>query len=194
MSDLITSLQLGIPSAIVVLIFLIVSKIIDAGLEKDKNKKEIKVNSEVIECFNNLNVFLKHITEDLINKENDKCASAIKTAFKSSSYSITRFATFTIINNNVETNRKNIEDNINNIVDKEYANVYNALMPYYSKDNHLIDYMKEEWKDILKKDLRDIIFNDKLDKINKLYTIHNKVDITIDRFYSYLNNKFLNNE
>ena len=58
MSDLITSLQLGIPSAIVVLIFLIVSKIIDAGLEKDKNKKEIKVNSEVIECFNNLNFYL----------------------------------------------------------------------------------------------------------------------------------------
>lgn len=194
MSDLINSLQLGIPSAIIVLIFLIISKIIDALLEKNKYKREVKVNSEVIECFNNINTFLKHISEDLINKEGDKCSNAIKTSFKTLSYALIRFATFTIINNNVQKNRKIIEDNINTIVDKEYANVYNSLILYYSKDNHLVDYMKEEWKEKLKSDLNEIIFNAELNIDTKIYNIHNKIDITVDKFYSYINNKFLDNE
>ena len=194
MSDLVNSLQLGLPSAIIVLIFLIISKIIDALLEKNKSKREVKVNSEVIECFNNINTFLKHITEDLVNKEADKCSNAIRTSFKTLSYALIRFATFTIINNNVQKNRKIIEDNINSIVDKEYANVYNSLILYYSKDNHLVDYMKEEWKEKLKSDLNDIIFNTELNIDTKIYNIHNKIDITVDRFYSYINNKFLDNE
>lgn len=194
MSDLVNSLQLGLPSAIIVLIFLVISKIIDALLEKNKSKREVKVNSEVIECFNNINTFLKHITEDLVNKEADKCSNAIRTSFKTLSYALIRFATFTIINNNVQKNRKIIEDNINSIVDKEYANVYNSLILYYSKDNHLVDYMKEEWKEKLKSDLNDIIFNTELNIDTKIYNIHNKIDITVDRFYSYINNKFLDNE
>lgn len=194
MSDLVNSLQLGIPSAIIVLIFLIISKVIDALLEKNKSKREVKVNSEVIECFNNINTFLKHITEDLVNKEADKCSSAIRTSFKTLSYALIRFATFTIINNNVQKNRKIIEDNINTIVDKEYANVYNSLILYYSKDNHVVDYMKEEWKEKLKSDLNEIIFNNELNIDTKIYNIHNKIDITVDRFYSYINNKFLDNE
>lgn len=193
MTDLISSLQFGIPSAIIVLIFLIISKIIDSVNERHKDKTKVEVNKEMIDCFNNLNSFLQHITKDIVEKDNDKCSTTIRTAFKSMSYALIRFATFTIINNNVKANKENIEENINNVVDKEYSTLYNTLVLYYSEKNQIVDCLKEEWKDDLKKDLRNIIFNTSLDKDARLYNIHNKIDIKIDRYYTYINNKFLEN-
>lgn len=193
MTDLISSLQFGIPSAIIVLIFLIISKIIDSVNERHKDKTKVEVNKEMIDCFNNLNSFLQHITKDIVEKDNDKCSATIRTAFKSMSYALIRFATFTIINNNVKANKENIEENINNVVDKEYSTLYNTLVLYYSEKNQIVDCLKEEWKDDLKKDLRNIIFNTSLDKDARLYNIHNKIDIKIDRYYTYINNKFLEN-
>lgn len=193
MTDLVSSLQFGIPSAIIVLIFLIISKIIDSVNERHKDKTKVEVNKEMIDCFNNLNSFLQHITKDIVEKDNDKCSATIRTAFKSMSYALIRFATFTIINNNVKANQENIEENINNVVDKEYSTLYNTLVLYYSEKNQIVDCLKEEWKDDLKKDLRNIIFNTSLDKDARLYNIHNKIDIKIDRYYTYINNKFLEN-
>lgn len=193
MTDLVSSLQFGIPSAIIVLIFLIISKIIDSVNERHKDKTKVEVNKEMIDCFNNLNSFLQHITKDIVEKDNDKCSATIRTAFKSMSYALIRFATFTIINNNVKANQENIEENISNIVDKEYSALYNTLVLYYSDKNQIVDCLKEEWKDDLKKDLRNIIFNTSLDKDARLYNIHNKIDIKIDRYYTYINNKFLEN-
>lgn len=193
MTDLVSSLQFGIPSAIIVLIFLIISKIIDSVNERHKDKTKVEVNKEMIDCFNNLNSFLQHITKDIVEKDNDKCSATIRTAFKSMSYALIRFATFTIINNNVKANQENIEENINNVVDKEYSTLYNTLVLYYSDKNQIVDCLKEEWKDDLKKDLRNIIFNTSLDKDARLYNIHNKIDIKIDRYYTYINNKFLEN-
>lgn len=194
MTDLVSSLQFGIPSAVIVLIFLIISKIIDSLNERHKDKTKVEVNKEMIDCFNNLNSFLQHITKDIVEKDNDKCSATIRTAFKSMSYALIRFATFTIINNNIKTNKENIEENINNVVDKEYATLYNTLVLYYSDKNQIVDNLKEEWKDDLKKDLRNIIFNTSLDKDTRLYNVHNKIDIKIDRYYTYINNKFLENE
>lgn len=193
MGDLVSSLQFGIPSAVIVLIFLIISKIIDSVNERHKDKNKVEVNKEMIDCFNNLNSFLQHITKDIVEKDNDKCSATIRTAFKSMSYSLIRFATFTIINNNVKANQANIEENINNIVDKEYSTLYNTLVLYYSDRNQIVDSLKEEWKDDLKKDLRNLIFNTDIDKDTRLYTVHNKIDIKIDKYYSYINNKFLEN-
>lgn len=194
MTDLISSLQFGIPSAIIVLIFLVINKIIDYKQETNKDKKQIRVNKEIIDCFNNLNSFLKHITKDIVEKENDKCSSAIRTSFKSMSYALIRFATFTIINNNVQKNKKNIEDNIDAIVEQEFSNLYNSLVLYYSDTNKIVDYIQTSWKDELKYDLKNIIFNTTLDEETKFYTIHNKLDIRIGGYYSFINNKFLDNE
>lgn len=194
MTDLVSSLQFGIPSAIIVLIFLIISKIIDSVNERHKDKTKVEVNKEMIDCFNNLNLFLQHITKDIIEKDNDKCSTTIRTAFKSMSYALIRFATFTIINNNVQKNKKNIEDNIDAIVEQEFSNLYNSLVLYYSDTNKIVDYIQTSWKDELKYDLKNIIFNTTLDKETKFYTIHNKLDIRIGNYYSYINNKFLEND
>ena len=193
MVDLVTSLQYGIPSAIIVLLYLIITKVADIITERNKEKKRIEVNSEIIDCFNSLNSFLKNITKDIVEKNNDKCSSAIRTSFKSMSYALIRFATFTIINNNVHDNRKNIEDNITTIVDQEYSNVYNALILYYSDNNHIVDYMDENWKKELAMDLRTIIFDTTIDVKTKIYTIHNKLDIRIGKYYTLINNKFFEN-
>ena len=52
MVDLVTSLQYGIPSAIIVLLYLIITKVADIITERNKEKKRIEVNSEIIDCFN----------------------------------------------------------------------------------------------------------------------------------------------
>ena len=110
------------------------------------------------------------------------------------SYALIRFATFTIINNNVQKNKKNIEDNIDAIVEQEFSNLYNSLVLYYSDTNKIVDYIQTSWKDELKYDLKNIIFNTTLDEETKFYTIHNKLDIRIGGYYSFINNKFLDNE
>lgn len=194
MYDIISSLQYGLPSAIIVLIFLIINKIIDFYSEKDKGKKYAKVNKEVIDCFNNLNSFLKNITTNILEKDNDKCSFAIRSSFKAMSYSLIRFATFTIINNNVDKNRKNIEDNIHAIVEQEYSNLYNSLVLYYSDTNQIVDNLSSSWKEELEQDLKDIIFNTTLDKDSRIYSINNKIGIRIGKYQSYINNKFLENE
>ena len=194
MTDLISSLQFGIPSAIIVLIFLIVNKIIDYKQEINKDRKQITINKEIIDCFNNLNSFLKHITKDLIEKENDKCSFAIRTSFKALGYALIRFSTFTIINNNIQSNKKTIEDNINTIVEQEFSNLYNSLLLYYSETNNLVDYLQIKWKEELKTDLKDIIFDTTIDEEIKFYNINNKIGIRIGNYYSYINNKFLEND
>ena len=59
MPELINALQYGLPSALVVLTYLIINRILDS---KDKAKK-IEVSNELVQCFNELNAYLKGISK-----------------------------------------------------------------------------------------------------------------------------------
>ena len=108
MEILVESLKGGIAPAIVIAIYLIIVKIIDSK----KESKQIKLNAEVVDCFAKLNKFLNYITEDIIDKEGDKCTNAIKSSFKACANSIIKFSINTIINNNIDINKETIIDNI----------------------------------------------------------------------------------
>lgn len=194
MDILIESFQYGIVPTIIILIAFLVTKYLDNKKEREIAKKSIKVNAEILDCFNNLNEYLKRITRDIIEKEDDKCAAAIRSSFKSMAHSLSKFAIFTIISNNVKTNRDNIVDNIHNTVYAEFSTVYNELLLYNFSDHNIADYIQEEWKDQLISDLINIIFDEDKDKEQRIYNAHNKINVRVGNYISYVNKKFLEND
>ena len=191
MEELFRSFQYGIVPTFVVLIYLIVVRILDTKKAREESKRTIKVNAEILDAFNNLNIYLKRITSDIIDKENDKCNAAIRSSFKAMGQALSKFAVFTIISNNVKNNRDNIIDNINNTVFSEFATIYNELSLYKGTETDIITSIKDEWKDELFNDLKNIIFDTNLDKESKIYTIHNKLNLRINNYISFVQNKIL---
>lgn len=192
------SLEYGIVPTLIVLAYLLVTRYFDNKKELKKLEKEqeeakrtVKINAEILDAFNELNTYLKHITKDIVKIENDKCVAAIKSSFRSMNFGLTRFATFTIINNNIDVNSDTIKDNILATIEAEYITVYNELLLYRDDDKFVADYMKGEWKEQLAKDMIGIIFNRELTKEQRIYNITNKLGINIAKYSNYINNKYI---
>lgn len=192
------SLEYGIVPTLIVLAYLLVTRYFDNKKELKKLEKEqeeakrtVKINAEILDAFNELNTYLKHITKDIVKIESDKCVAAIKSSFRSMNFGLTRFATFTIINNNIDVNSDTIKDNILATIEAEYITVYNELLLYRDDDNFVADYMKIEWKEQLAKDMITIIFNKELTKEQRIYNITNKLGINIAKYSNYINNKYI---
>lgn len=192
------SLEYGIVPTLIVLAYLLVTRYFDNKKELKKLEKEeeeakrtVKINAEILDAFNELNTYLKHITKDIVKIENDKCVAAIKSSFRSMNFGLTRFATFTIINNNIDVNSETIKDNILSTIEAEYITVYNELLLYRDDDKFVADYMKSEWKEQLAKDMIGIIFNRELTKEQRIYNITNKLGINIAKYSNYINNKYI---
>ena len=192
------SLEYGIVPTLIVLAYLLVTRYFDNKKELKKLEKEqeeakrtVKINAEILDAFNELNTYLKHITKDIVKIESDKCVAAIKSSFRSMNFGLTRFATFTIINNNIDNNSETIRDNIKATIDAEYLSIYNELILYRDDDKFVCDYMKEEWKNELEKDMTSIIFSREMTKEQKIYNVHNKLGISIAKYTSYVNNKYI---
>lgn len=192
------SLEYGIVPTLIVLAYLLVTRYFDNKKELKKLEKEeeeakrtVKINAEILDAFNELNTYLKHITKDIVKIENDKCVAAIKSSFRSMNFGLTRFATFTIINNNIDVNSETIKDNILSTIEAEYITVYNELLLYRDDDKFVADYMKSQWKEQLAKDMIGIIFNKELTKEQRIYNITNKLGINIAKYSNYINNKYI---
>ena len=195
MDILLDALKEGIAPAFIVLLYLIIVRYFDhrkeihkQQAEIEEKKKSVTVNAEVLDCIKNLNTFLQKITVDILKKDDDKCDAAIRSSFKAMGQSLTKFAVFTIISNNIKRNKENIIDNIDTTVYAEFATVYNEIALYSSNNNKLIDTIKDSWKQELITDLKNIIFDENLDKENKIYTIHNKINLRINNYISFVKN------
>lgn len=187
MPELINALQYGLPSALVVLTYLIINRI----LESKERTKKIEVSNELVQCFNELNTYLKHITKDIVDTDNDKCLSAIRMSFSAMSWDLSEFANFTITRNNVDTNKSSIQENINTVVDSVYAKSYNDLSLYSNGKESIADFLNPEWKTELKKDLTSIVFDHTKNKEDRIYEATRRVSIRTKQYYNFINNKFL---
>ena len=187
MPDLINALQYGLPSALVVLTYLIINRILDS---KDKGK-HTEVNNELVQCFNELNTYLRHITKDIVDSDNDKCLSAIRMSFSSMSWDLSEFANFTITRNNIIENQTAIKENINTTVDSVYAKSYNDLSLYNNGKESIADFLNPEWKTELKNDLTSIILDHDKNKEDRIYEATRRVSIRTKQYYNFINNKFL---
>lgn len=179
---------------LVIFTYLVITKILDNKKEREANKKTIKVNAELLDTVNKLNSFLTYITKDIIEKEDDRCVSSIKTAFKGMAYAIVKFSTFTIIANNVIHNRGNIIDNIKHTVYGEFASLYNELILYSSDAKHIVDYINSDWKENIVEDITNIIFDESATKEQRIYNIHNKITIRTTDFINEVTSKYLKDD
>lgn len=176
---------------LVIFTYLVITKILDNKKDREANRKTIKVNAELLDTVNKLNSFLTYITKDIIEKEDDRCVSSIKTAFKGMAYAIVKFSTFTIIANNVIHNRGNIIDNIKHTVYGEFASLYNELILYSSDAKHIVDYINSDWKENIVEDITNIIFDESATKEQRIYNIHNKITIRTTDFINEVTSKYL---
>lgn len=199
MEILLDSFKYGLAPAILVLIYLIVTRYLDhkkeinrLKIEEEEQKKSIKVNAELIDCFNELNKYLKYVTKDVIDVDKDKTIAAIRSSFRSMNFGLSRFATFTIINNNLEENRAGIIDNIKDTVEAEYLSVYNELVLYRDNNARVSEYLDPLWKEDLIKIMIDCIFNNRLNKEQRIYNVHNRLGIDITNYSNIVYNKFVN--
>lgn len=200
MEILLDSFKYGIAPAFIILIYLIITRYFDhkkdiekLKVEQEEHKKSIKVNAELVDCFNQLNSYLKYVTIDIVEVDKDKAIAAIRSSFRSMNFGLSRFATFTIVNNNIEENRSGIIDNIKDTVEAEYLSLYNELTLYRDEDTRVSEYLDPLWKDELVKIMIDCIFNTRLTKEQRIYNIHNRLGIDIANYSNIVHNKFVNN-
>lgn len=183
------ALKQGIAPAVVVAIYLIITKIIDSR----KENAQAKLSSELVKSINTISTFIINLTKNIIDKDKEKCKNAIEDSMYSSGMRLIHFVSTTIINNHVDTNKENILANIHNIVNAEYYTVYSALSMYVINDKKVSDALNNAWISTVEKDMIDVIYNDKLSKEDKIMTFTNKLNIRFQSYITYIINNTIKN-
>ena len=195
MNEIIESaLNQGLSSVITISVFLLLYKVLD---NKKKTESEKFISSisdtldEVSKSILQVSVFISDITKNIIDKDKDKCKVAIDDAMLSSAMRLTIFVTNTIVNNHVQTNKDNILANIHNIVNAEYYTVFSTLALYKINGIKASDNMKKDWMSSVEKSIIEIVFNDKLNKEEKISSFHNKINLKFQSYITYITNNTL---
>lgn len=187
MEILAEALKDGVAPAIVVAIYLTITKIIDSK----KESEQAKLSSKLIDSITTISSFIENLTENIVNTDRDKCKKAIENSMFASAARLINFVSTTIIHNNISSNKANIKANIKNIVNAEYYNVYCTLSLYTIDNTNVSDYLKSSWLNDVEKDIVDIIFNTDLNKEDKILAFSNKINIRFQNYITYVNNKVI---
>lgn len=189
-----SALNQGLSSLITISIFLLLYKWLD---NKKKTESEKFVSSisdtldEVSKSLLQVSTFITDITKNIIDKDKDKCKTAIDDAMLASAMRLTIFVTNTVINNHVQTNKDNILANIHNIVNAEFYTVFSSLSLYKINGVKVSDNMKKDWMPSVEKSIIEIIFNDNLSKEDKISSFNNKINLKFQSYTTYITNNTL---
>lgn len=186
------ALNQGLSSLITISVFLIVYKYLDNKKKTDSEKFMQSLGntmSEIAASLVDITSFIKNITENIIDRDKDKCKMAIEDAMLASALKLTNFISSTIVNNHIEDNKENILINIHNIVTAEYYAIQASLALYEINGNRASDFMKSEWMDIIEKDMIAIIYNcNHLSKEDKILAFSNKITFKFQSYITYITN------
>ena len=163
------AIRQGIAPAIVVAIYLIITKIIDSR----KESVQIKLSSDLTKSINTISNFINVLTKNIIEKDKDKCKNAIEDSMYSSAMRLIYFVS------------------THNIVNAEYYTVYSTLSSYTINNVNVCDVMNNEWIGSIEKDIIDIIYNTKLSKEDKILSFTNKINIKFQSYITYIINHTL---
>lgn len=189
-----SALNQGLSSLITISIFLLLYKWLD---NKKKTESEKFVSSisdtldEVSESLLQVSTFITDITKNIIDKDKDKCKTAIDDAMLASAMRLTIFVTNTVINNHVQTNKDNILANIHNIVNAEFYTVFSSLSLYKINGVKVSDNMKKDWMPSVEKSIIEIVFNNNLSKEDKISSFNNKINLKFQSYITYITNNTL---
>lgn len=177
----------GIVPAIVVAVYLIITKILD----NHKEKTQIKLSEDLTKSINLISNFIVNITKNIIEKDKDKCKNAIEDAISGSEMRLIQFLSNTVVNNNIQKNKNNIMINIHNIVNSEYYVVFSTLSMYSVNDIKVSEFFKKSWIEEVKQDMITVLYDTSLSKENKIVTFSNKINIRFKSYISYIINNTL---
>ena len=189
-----SALNQGLSSLITISIFLLLYKWLD---NKKKTESEKFVSSisntldEVSKSLLQISTFITDITKNIIDKDKDKCKTAIEDSMLASAMRLTMFVTNTVINNHIHTNKDNIFANIHNIVNAEFYTVFSSLSLYKINGVKVSDNMKKDWMPSVEKSIIEIIFNDNLSKEDKISSFNNKINLKFQSYITYITNNTL---
>lgn len=182
------ALQQGIAPAIVVAIYLIITKII----ETRKESSTAKLTESLIKSITNISDYIIDINKNIIEKDKDKCKIAIEDSMYSSAMRLINFVSVTLINNHIDINKENVLSNIHNIVNTEFYNVYATLNLYKINGKRASDFLNKDWMAVIEKDITDIIYNnDCLNKEDKILSFSNKLTLKFQTYITYIINNML---
>lgn len=189
-----SALNQGLSSLITISIFLLLYKWLD-NKKKTENEKFVSFISdtldEVSKSLLQVSTFITDITKNIIDKDKDKCKTAIDDAMLASAMRLTIFVTNTVINNHVQTNKDNILANIHNIVNAEFYTVFSSLSLYKINGVKVSDNMKKDWMPSVEKSIIEIVFNDNLSKEDKISSFNNKINLKFQSYITYITNNTL---
>lgn len=164
----------GLVPGIVIVIYLIVNKIIDS-----------KKKDPLADIAKLLNI----VTKDIIDKDREKSKAVISIAMVNAASECAKFVASTIITNNVDANRDQIEYNARHLVNSVYYDAYSKLNMYRGDEDYLSHYMKDEWKEDVYSDIINIIYNKHLDSNQRILGFNKRIDIRVNDYTTYIINK-----
>lgn len=164
----------GLVPGIVIVIYLIINKIID------NNKKD---------PLDDIAKLLNIVTKDIIDKDREKSKAVVSIAMVNAASECAKFVASTIIINNVDSNRGQIEYNARHLVNSVYYDAYSKLNIYRGDEDYLSHYMREEWKEDIYDDIINIIYNKHLDSNQRILAFNKRVDIRVSDYTAYIINK-----
>lgn len=189
-----SALNQGLSSLITISIFLLLYKWLDNKKKTEREKFVSSISStldEVSKSLLQVSTFITDITKNIIDKDKDKCKTAIDDAMLASAMRLTIFVTNTVINNHIQTNKDNILANIHNIVNAEFYTVFSSLSLYKINGVKVSDNMKKDWMPSVEKSIIEIIFNDNLSKEDKISSFNNKINLKFQSYITYITNNTL---
>lgn len=184
MEILIEALKDGVAPAIVVAIYLIITKIIDSK----RDSTQVQLSTKLINSINDISLFINHITENIIITDKDKCKTAIEDSMYASGMRLINFVSSTIVNNNIESNKDNILANVQNIVNAEYYNVYSTLSLYVINGTKVSESLNKQWMKDVEDDMVNIIYSKNLDKEERIMAFTNKINIKFQSYVTWIIN------
>lgn len=164
----------GLVPGIVIVIYLIINKIID------NNKKD---------PLDDIAKLLNIVTKDIIDKDREKSKAVVSIAMVNAASECAKFVASTIITNNVDSNRDQIEYNARYLVNSVYYDAYYKLNMYRGDEDYLSHYMREEWKEDIYDDIINIIYNKHIDSNQRILAFNKRVDIRVSNYTAYIINK-----
>ena len=164
----------GLVPGIVIVIYLIINKIIDS------NKKD---------PLDDIAKLLNIVTKDIIDKDREKSKAVVSIAIVNAASECAKFVASTIITNNIDNNRDQIEYNARHLVNSVYYDAYSKLNMYRGDEDYLSHYMREEWKEDIYGDIINIIYNKHIDFNQRILAFNKRVDIRVSDYTAYIINK-----
>jgi oligoribonuclease (3'-5' exoribonuclease) len=181
-------------SSCVFILYTLIVQLIGYFKGKAKNKPLIEMAEAIKENTENvvrLNGVLDKTLQGAEKKKVRQCESAIDLAFKASSLRIVQEAASIIAHNNIDKNKEFIVSNINKFVSTEYYRLYSALAIYEINDVNVASRLKEEWIKEIADNIIDIIYNGQ-DAMTRITQINNRLNVCINEYSTYINNKTFN--